>query len=209
MFSRRTPDDLGPNPLARARLATGPPAFDLTVSNPTHVGIPYPEMPLPALAGGTGGAYDPDPAGIRSAREAVCRDYARRGIDVDPGRVVLTASSSEAYALLFKILCDPGDAILVPSPSYPLFEHLAAMEGIRTEPYRLVPELGWQPELHVPLPPAARAVVTVHPNNPTGSFVDREAASRIAGACASAGAAIVADEVFADFPLVPAIRVAS
>jgi alanine-synthesizing transaminase len=209
VFSRRLPADLAQNALARAREAAGSIPFDLTVSNPTYGGIPYPPGLLDPLSGGRGLVYRPDPKGLSSARDAVAEIYARRGVVVDPERIVLTASSSEAYAFLFKVLCDPGDAILAPTPSYPLFEHLAALEGVRALPYRLDPIAGWRPVApERPDAHSARAAILVHPNNPTGSWVDAEAAEQLAGS-RGAGAALlplIVDEVFLDFPLDPADR---
>ena len=129
-------------------------------------------------------------------------DYARRGVDVDPGHIVLTASSSEAYALLFKLLADPGDHVLVPRPSYPLFEYLARLESVEPVPY----PLSYDGEWHLPadavesaLTPRTRAVVVVSPNNPTGSFLKRDEADALAALCARHGLALIADEVFADY----------
>lgn len=192
----RVPSDLRPNALARARAARGVVPYDLTVSNPTVCGIPYPHDLLEPLRDPAGLHYHPEPKGLMSAREAVAREYAAAGVEVDPERIVLTASSSEAYGLLFKVLCAPGEAVLVPIPSYPLFEHLAALEGVRAVPYRLDPAAAWQPV--APAPSEARgerAAILVHPNNPTGSFVEREAADRLTSA------PLVVDEVFLDYTL--------
>jgi aspartate/methionine/tyrosine aminotransferase len=210
--SRRIPADLAPNALARARKNRGEVPFDLTVTNPTLCGFPYPNGLLDPLRSPSGLAYRPDPRGLRSAREAVAGEYARHGVHLDPERIVLAASSSEAYGFLFKALCDPGDAVLVPVPSYPLFEHLAALEGLRTVPYALDPTHGWQP-----LPPShrsadtARAAIVVHPNNPTGSWVDWAAAERLARArgVEVPPLPLIVDEVFLDFPLDPAAHPAS
>jgi hypothetical protein len=177
--------------------------YDLTVSNPTSVGIPYPGGLLAALAHEDGRSYRPEPFGLASAREAVARDCRRHGTEVDRERIGLVASTSEAYSFLFKLLCDPGDAVLAPVPSYPLLEHLAALEGVRRLSYRLGADDGWQPE---PLPLAdtpVRAVVAVNPNNPTGSFVHADGARRLAAACTELRAALIVDEVFLDYPLAP------
>ncbi len=203
MFSSRIPGDLQPNALARARERHEIP-FDLTVSNPTACGIPYPESLLAPLSRSAGLAYRPEPLGVESARRAVVADYRRHGAEVDPRNVTLVASSSEAYSFLFKLLCEPGDAVLVPSPSYPLFEHLAALDGVRAVPYRLDPEDGWQPALPAEMPDRARAVIAVHPNNPTGSYLEDGSATYLARACARHGMALIADEVFLDYPLVRA-----
>ena len=202
MFSRRVPSELSPNRIASARAAAAP-RFDLTVSNPTACGIAYPPgLPAP-LAEPAGLEYRPHPRGLPVAREAVARDYLRHGATVDPGHIVLTASTSEAYTFLFKLLADPGEAVLVPTPSYPLFEHLARIEGVRAIPYHLDRDADWRldPEALARAPEDVRAVVLVHPNNPTGSFVhpdDREALCVLA---ADRGWALIADEVFLDYPL--------
>jgi alanine-synthesizing transaminase len=204
VFSRRLPADLRPNAFTLAKSALGVVPYDLTVSNPTSCGIPYPPDLLEPLARPEGLAYRPDAKGIRAAREAVALEYAARGTPIDPERIVLTASSSEAYGLLFKLLCDPGDAVLVPTPSYPLFEHLAALDGVRSVPYALDPTHGWQPR-----PPAeadlhgVRAAILVHPNNPTGSWVEAGAAETLAVGMAGAAIPLIVDEVFLDFAFEP------
>src|SRR5512146_1185097 len=140
MFSRRLPADAEVNALTRAMAALtarGTPYVDLTESNPTRVGLPYPPDLLRPLADERALRYDPQPLGLASAREAVAGEAARRGVLVDPAHVVLTASTSEAYSWIFKLLCDPGDSVLVPRPSYPLFEHLARLEDVRLVPYAL------------------------------------------------------------------------
>ncbi len=201
MFSHRVPAGLEPNRITR-ELAERPPSFDLTVSNPTLCGIPYPAELLRALGEPGGLVYRPHPRGLAAARAAVAGEYVRHGVVVDPARIVLTASTSEAYAFLFKLLADPGDAVLVPTPSYPLFEHLARVEGLEAVPYRLNPELGWRPDLHelASAPSRVKAVVVVHPNNPTGSLVHPDDAAAIADLAATKGWALVADEVFLDYP---------
>lgn len=208
MFSRRVPTDLEPNALARARAAAGPDVADLTVSNPTSCGLDVDADLLLALADPRGVRYEPDPLGLRSAREAVAAAYADRGATVDPGRIVLTASSSEAYGFLFRTLCDPGDAVLVPCPSYPLFEHLAALDAVRAVPWPLDPHADWRPRLdpETARRERARAAVVVHPNNPTGSVVSPDAADELGRRCARAGIALVVDEVFLDYPLVEGER---
>jgi aspartate/methionine/tyrosine aminotransferase len=199
--SRRLPSDLKPNTLARAR-AFHRVDYDLTVTNPTACSLPYGPELLSDLARAESLAYRPDPKGLLSAREAIAAVYAARGVTVDPDRIVLAASSSEAYGFLFKLLCDPGDGVLVPTPSYPLFEHLAALEGVRALAYALDPDHGWQPQSPAPeLAAAARAAILVHPNNPTGSWVSREAAEGVAGRSLP----LIVDEVFLDFPLDPVV----
>jgi len=208
-FSGRLPSDLTASPWAKARAAAGSVPFDLTVSNPTACGFPYAPDLLRALADPAGLSYRPEPRGLRSARAAIAGEYARFGVTVDPERIVLTASTSEAYALVLKLLCDPGSAVLVPTPSYPLFDHLLGLEGVRAVPYALDPGAGWQPQpLALPDADAARAAVVVHPNNPTGSLVDRLAAERLASTRGRTLPALplIVDEVFLDFPLDPAAR---
>ena len=175
--------------------------FDLTVSNPTACGFPYPSDLLEPLGAPSGLEYRPAPLGLAVARQAVAHDYRRHGLDVDPERVVLTASTSEAYALLFKLLGNPGDEVRIPSPSYPLLHHLAALEGLRPVPYRLVLEDDWQPDLYAFPEEHPKAVVAVHPNNPTGSFLSARSAGTMIESCRGVGAALIVDEVFLDYPL--------
>lgn len=198
----RVPRDLKPTAWARARAARGEVPYDLTVSNPTLCDIPYPDGLLDPLRNPAGLRYHPDPKGLLSAREAVAREYAARGVAIDPERIVLTASSSEAYGFLFKLLCDPGDAVLVPTPSYPLFEHLAALDAVRVVPFSLDPTHGWQPvPPDLPADAGARAAILVHPNNPTGSWVEPSAAEKLAACAGPRKIPLIVDEVFLDFPL--------
>jgi aspartate/methionine/tyrosine aminotransferase len=206
LFSARVPRDLAPNALARARAAVGDVPFDLTAANPTACGFAYPERLLEPLASCAALVYRPDPLGLRSAREAVASYYAARGAGVDPAHIVLTASSSEAYGFLFKLLCDPGDGVLVPVPSYPLFEHLAGLEAVAAAPWPLDPDAGWQPDFEALARRAARAAIVVHPNNPTGTAVTRAAREGLAAACRAAETALIVDEVFLDYPLAAAAR---
>ena len=207
MFSNRTPEDFTLNALslrARERRRAGLPVLDLTESNPTRAGFLAPASLLDLL-GNTGSArYVPDPCGLLSAREAVSRDYATRGVTVDPGHILLTASSSESYSLLFKLLGNPGDEVLVPTPSYPLFEFLAHLDGLEVRTYPIRFDHEWHlsvDSVKARLTGATRAVVVVHPNNPTGSFLKRNEAQALIGLCAERGIPIIADEVFADFAL--------
>lgn len=207
MFSERTPRDFAENALARRigeMRRSGARILDLTESNPTRAGfMASPEL-LALLADPQGARYAPDSRGLRSAREAVSRDYAARGVRVDPDHIVLTASSSESYSLLFKLLANPGDDVLVPTPSYPLFGYLADLDSVRVRTYPLRFDHEWHlsvDALASSVGERTRAVVVVHPNNPTGSFLKREEAAALAGACAERGIAIVSDEVFADFEL--------
>jgi len=208
-FSRRTGWDRAPNRLAAAaaaRRAAGREVLDLSGSNPTRAGLPAPRDLLQGLADPAGLVYEPEPLGRRAAREAVAADYACRGIATDADRVVLTASTSEAYAWLLKLLCDPGDGILVPRPSYPLFDYLAGLEEVEVGSYPLLFDGLWHVDaeaVRAALTPRTRAVFVVSPNNPTGSWLSRSGAAALGTLCAERGLAIVSDEVFADFPLQP------
>lgn len=209
VFSERTRWDLTANRLSRALAdarRSGKRILDLTASNPTRVGLVAPADVLQALADPEALVYDPSPQGLEAARDAVAVDYARRGINVPAERIVLTASSSEAYAFLFKLLADPGDNVLVPAPSYPLFDYLAGLESVETRSYPLAYDGSWHidfPALAQAFTPRTRAILVVHPNNPTGSFVKAEEARRLARLGADRGAAIVSDEVFADYAFRP------
>ena len=206
MFSNRLPPHAETNRLTRTLAslrAAGVPLVDLTESNPTMVGFAYPGDLFDKLSADHVRLYNPQPLGLGAAREAVAADYARRGAKVDPNRVVLSASSSEAYSWLFKLLCNPGDAVLVPQPSYPLFEHLTRLESVHAIPYHLSYHGRWDIDFDSvnDAPANVRALLLVSPNNPTGSYVTRDEAQRLAEICRSRGWAIVADEVFADYPL--------
>jgi aspartate/methionine/tyrosine aminotransferase len=212
VFSTRLPWERPENPLARAeraRRASGLPVVDLTESNPTRVGLAYPDLELRAvLADVAAEPYQPTPLGLRAARAAVAADYQASGVAVEADQVALTASSSESYALLFKLLCDPGDAILVPEPSYPLFEYLAALEGVRPVGYRLAFDGEWHIDFDSLAAARARAVagggrvaalVVVNPNNPTGSFAGESEVARLGELAAAADLAVISDEVFAPY----------
>ena len=184
--------------------------LDLTESNPTRVGLPYPTRAIgEALADGAASEYRPTPVGLPEAREAVAADYARAGVTIDPERLLLTTSSSESYGFLFKLCCNPGEAVLVPEPSYPLFEYLARLEGVEARGYRLAFDGDWHVDF-ASLEAAAeetaragrpaRAVIAVSPNNPTGSYLKRRELSRLAAFCRATEMALIADEVFAPYP---------
>jgi len=212
MFSRRTPVNLSLNRLAlatrEARKADRR-LIDLTQSNPTRAGFDYPADLLAPLAEGRGLVYMPEPLGMPAAREAVAAEYDRMGVSVSPSHIALTASTSEAYSLLFKILCDPGDEVLVPRPSYPLFEHLARLDAVRTTWYDLEYHGRWSIDfetLERALSARSRALLLVSPNNPTGSFVGRDEIERLTALAAAHDIAIIADEVFAEYELVPGAR---
>jgi len=192
---------LRPNRIAAARQALPDIPYDLTITNPTLCDLPYPDDLLEPLSRPEGRVYRPEPLGIAPAREAIALEYRRAGIELDPSRIAIVSSTSEAYALLFKILCDPGDEVLIPVPSYPLLEHLVALEGAVPVFYGLDPSAGWQPRPEELGSPRARAIVAVHPNNPTGSYLDEAHQEAILERCGQLGVALVADEVFHGFPL--------
>ncbi len=212
MFSSRFHWDLAPNRLARMlaeKRRVGASVLDLTESNPTHAGIRYPTEIVQVLADPRALLYDPQPAGLVAARAAVCGYYAAAGHLVSPERVLLTASTSEAYAYLFKLLADPGDEVLTPRPSYPLFEFLATMESLRVGTYPLVYHGGWSIDtdaLAAAITPRTRAIVVVNPNNPTGSFLKWRELEFLVELCGARGIAIVSDEVFADYAFGPDAR---
>ncbi|UQA58710.1 aminotransferase class I/II-fold pyridoxal phosphate-dependent enzyme [Polyangium aurulentum] len=208
-FTRRTAWDRTENPLsaliAVAR-AQGRDLVDLTESNPTRCHIAD-TAPLVSLLGHARGAsYAPLPLGHPAAREAVAAAFRERGLMACADRVVLSASTSEAYGWLFKLLCERGDRVLVPSPSYPLFDFLARLEDVELVPYPLVAEEGWRIDLGAVERAAdeaegrARAIVLVHPNNPTGTFVRRAESQALEAIAAARGMALIVDEVFAEFP---------
>ena len=212
-FSSRVPATLASNRLAEAvarRRASGRPLIDLTASNPTTAGFAYGEEILTALSSPAGLVYEPEAAGMAAARAAVSDELGRRGTPVDPDRIVLTASTSEAYAWLFKLLCDPGDEVLVPQPSYPLFEWLTRLEGVQARPYRLDYHGRWAVDaqsLGAAVTDRTKAILVVSPNNPTGSFLTARELAAIAEV--APGLPLIGDEVFWDYPLddVPADRV--
>jgi len=208
MFSQRTNWQLSPNALARAideARASGQHILDLTVSNPTEAGVrPDPEIVLAALANPEALHYDPQPRGLLAARQAVSRYYreAHDVLDLDPERLILTTSTSEAYSYVFRLLCNPGDEILVPKPSYPLFEFLADLADVKLVPYPLLYDHGWQIDLDTLYKAAtvrSRAVILVHPNNPTGSHVSAAETSALNVFCRDRGLALIVDEVFLDY----------
>jgi alanine-synthesizing transaminase len=207
MFSSRTPRDFSENALSkreRQLRLEGARLLDLTESNPTRAGVLAPPDVLALLGSASGAHYAPDPRGLFSARDAVSRDYTTRGANVPAERIVLTASSSESYSFLFKLLANPGDEVLVPVPSYPLFEYLAHLDGlvVRTYPMRFDHE--WHVSvdaIEALITERTRAAVVVHPNNPTGSYLKRGEAQSLSELCAARDVAIISDEVFADFAL--------
>jgi len=206
MFSSRLPAVLRPNRIALAIDAAqraGRPLIDLTETNPTRVGLPYPgEAILNALARPSVLTYEPTPHGLAAARSAIASYYASHGVTVLPEQLFLTASTSEAYSWLFKLLCDPGDGVLVPRPSYPLFDHLAALEAVELATYPLRYHDGWYldvDELRAAVRPRTRAMLIVNPNNPTGSFLSQNERDALVSIAAERQLALISDEVFADY----------
>jgi alanine-synthesizing transaminase len=209
VFSSRIPANLSANRLSDALAqcrASGRPVIDLTLSNPTRAGFHYPPDLLNGLADARALRYEPSAFGLPEARAAIARDYLRRGLAVSPARIVLTSSTSDAYSLLFKLLADAGDDVLVPRPSYPLFDHLTRLDLVETRPYDLDLHAGWSIDfasVERALTPRTRAMLVVSPNNPTGSFLSAPELDRLAALCAPRGIALIADEVFADYELEP------
>lgn len=197
MFSRRTARDQAPNAIAAWLKGAPRPRFDLTSSNPTTVGLSYPDELLKALERAQSRAltYQPEPFGSREAREALVPLVGGSAADI-----LLTASTSEAYGFLFKLLCDAGDAVLIPAPSYPLFEHLAELEAVEPRSYRLAYDGAWHLDLDSvrrALTAKTRAIVVVSPNNPSGHYTTQSELD----ALAQFGLPLICDRVFAEFPL--------
>ena len=208
MFSSRFHWDFRPNRLTQtleARRRAGARILDLTESNPTRAGFAYPHEMVRAFEDPRMLLYEPAPAGLSEARQAVASYYASRGHRVDTARILLTASTSEAYAYLFKLLCDPGAQVLVPRPSYPLFEFLANMESVEVRQYSLSYHGEWAIDLDslaANITERTRAVVLVNPNNPTGSYVKPQELDILVRLAGERGIALVSDEVFSDYPLI-------
>jgi aspartate/methionine/tyrosine aminotransferase len=206
-FSQRTNWNTQESELARAhrlRQDAGLPIADLTASNPTRCAFAYPADLLDALRNPRSLDYDPQPRGLLPARTAVSAYYASHGVDVAPHQVVLTTSTSEAYSYLFRLLCDPGSEIVVPQPGYPLFDFLAALDDVRLRPASLVYDHGWQIEpegFRRAITPQSRAIVLVHPNNPTGHFTKRWEAEELGRLCREFDLSLIVDEVFLDYPI--------
>jgi alanine-synthesizing transaminase len=208
MFADRTNWNLSPNALTEAlerRRAAGKRILDLTVSNPTECGFVYDEKEiLAALSQKASLTYEPDPRGLRSARRAVANYYQDFGAQIPVDDIFLTTSTSEAYSFVFRILCNPGDELLVPEPSYPLFDFLAEIQDVKLVRYPLVYDHGWQMDFHGlerAITSRSRGVIVVHPNNPTGQFCKRAEMAKLSELCSSQGLAVIADEVFLDFGL--------
>src|SRR6266566_4275614 len=208
MFAKRTNWNLAPNRLSEALAvyrAAGKPMLDLTVSNPTECGFEYDGSAiLSALSNPAVLSYEPNPRGLEPARRAVAGYYADRDENVAVEDMILTTSTSEAYSYIFRTLCDPGDEVLIPSPSYPLFDFLADIQDVSLVRYPLLYDHGWQIDFHAleqAITPRTRGVIVVHPNNPTGHFAKRADIAKLNSICAAGEMVIVADEVFLDFPL--------
>jgi len=208
MFADRTNWNLAPNRLSEAlarHRAAGKPLLDLTVSNPTECGFVYDERAiLDALRNPAALKYEPTARGLISARQAVCQYYSAHGTAVDVDDIVLTTSTSEAYSYVFRLLFNPGDEVLIPGPSYPLFDFLADIQDVKPVRYPLMYDHGWQIDFYAleqAITPRTRAVIVVHPNNPTGHFTKRSEVEKLNAICAARELALIADEVFLDFVL--------
>src|SRR5260370_34616301 len=208
MFAKRTNWNLTPNRLSEAlaaHRAAGKPLLDLTVSNPTECGFEYDSSGiLNALSNPAALSYEPNPRGRDSARRAVAGYYADRGDNVPVEDIFVTTSTSEAYSYIFRTLCDPRDELLIPSPSYPLFDFLADIQDVKLVRYPLVYDHGWQIDFHAveqAITPRTRGIIVVHPNNPTGHYTKLAEIARLNSICAERGLTIIADEVFLDFAI--------
>lgn len=207
-FSRRTSFETEPNPLSRLiemLRHDGTPICDLTVSNPTQCGFNYLNSDiLKPFQDAANLKYDPNPRGLETAREAIAHYYAAKGIKILPSRIFITASTSEAYSFIFRLLFEPGDALLAPQPSYPLLDYLAALNDVRVERYELNPAKQWQINLegHYTLKNVeAKGLLIVNPNNPTGNFVHQQELAEINIFCKKRGMVVIADEVFLDYTI--------
>src|SRR5512143_2493967 len=201
MFSRRTSWKLTKNAYTEALerfRASGRELLDLTASNPTEVGLQYEsELLLKSLASARALEYEPVAKGLLPARKAVAEYYREKGVEVSPEQIFLTVSTSEAYTYAFRLLCDPGDEVLVPQPSYPLFDFLADLQDVKLVPYELIYDHGWQidfPSLYKAVNHRTRAVVIVHPNNPTGSFVSESERTSLNNFCREYSLALIVDQ---------------
>ncbi len=213
MFAERTNWNFEPNRLSAAlarHRAAGKTLLDLTASNPTECGFEYARGAiLEALANPAALNYSPDARGLRSAREAVAGYYAAHGVAVALDDIILTTSTSEAYSFAFRTLCNPSDEVLIPEPSYPLFEFLAEIQDVKLVRYALVYDHGWQIDFNAlegAITERTRAVIVVHPNNPTGHYVKASEMETLNRVCAARELAIIADEVFLDFALTDEAR---
>lgn len=208
MFAARTGWDLTPNRFTLAleqHKKSGSELLDLTASNPTECGLKYESGKIiKSLCSSKTLKYEPLAQGLPAARQAVTDYYQAKSIAVPAENIILTTSTSEAYSYIFRLLCEPGDEVLVPRPSYPLFEFLANIQDVRLVPYSLVHDHGWQIEfnsLQAALGPRTRAIITVNPNNPTGSYIKADELGQLNRLCAAYDLAVISDEVFHDYPL--------
>jgi alanine-synthesizing transaminase len=208
MFSNRTAWNRVTNRLSEAlssHRASRKPLFDLSISNPTECGFYYDERSIiRALCSPATLQYHPDPRGLPLARHAVAEYYAERNQHVSVDDIILTTSTSEAYSFAFRLLCNAGEELLVPTPSYPLFDFLADIQDVKIMPYPLVYDHGWQIDLHglrQAITPRTRGIIVVHPNNPTGNLVNSLELAALNQLCSEQQMAIIADEVFLDFSL--------
>jgi alanine-synthesizing transaminase len=208
-WSGRLPWEEPANRLSQARQergARGLPTIDLTESNPTRVGLPYPDGELREILGRAAGpVYDPHPRGLPAAREALAAVLSTPGDAISPDDLVLTASTSESYSYLFKIFCDPGGEVLTTAPSYPLLDSLAALEGLTLSHAHLSPGRGFALEterVELAMTQATRVLALIHPGNPTGAYLSSREQAAMVELCASRGLPLVSDEVFFEYPLV-------
>ncbi|MCU1334124.1 MAG: aminotransferase [Candidatus Angelobacter sp.] len=208
MFASRTQWNLKPNRLAEAlerHKSSGRPFLDLSASNPTECGFIY-DAPaiMRALCAPASLQYHPDPKGLKSARQSVSDYYADHGERVAVDDLILTASTSEAYSFIFRLLCNPGDELLIPTPGYPLFDFLADVNDVKLIRYPLFYDHGWHIDVHAlkqAITPRTRGIIVVHPNNPTGHFTRLGETAQLNQICAEHRIAVIADEVFLDFAL--------
>src|SRR5713226_3471225 len=208
MFADRTNWNLDPNRLSEAlarHRAAGKPLLDLSASNPTACGFDYDRQAvLQSLCSPAALAYEPHPKGLETARRAVAAYYAARGSLVPVEDIFLTTSTSEAYSFVFRTLCNPGDELLIPAPSYPLFSFLADIQDVRLVRYPLIYDSGWQIDFHSlerAITPRSRGVIVVHPNNPTGHYTGLGEVGKLNEICSARQMAVIADEVFLDFAI--------
>jgi alanine-synthesizing transaminase len=208
MFSKRTNWNLEENAYTRAlrrHREAGKRILDLAASNPTTCGFQYDEASiLDVLRDPASLHYEPEPKGKPAARAAVARYYADKGVDADPEHLILTTGTSEAYSFLFRLLCEPGDEVLIAHPSYPLFDFLATIQDVKLRPFQIVYDHGWQIDfdsLQKEIGSRTRAIVVVHPNNPTGHFVAANEAAELSAICAKHDLTLIVDEVFLDYEM--------
>jgi len=208
MFSKRTNWTLEENAYTRAlrrHRDAGKRIFDLTASNPTECGFRYDAAAILASLGDPAALrYEPEPKGLLGARAAVAEYYRDKSVEVARENLILTTGTSEAYSFLFRLLCEPGDEVLIAHPSYPLFEFLATIQDVTLRPFPIVYDHGWQIDfegLQAAIGARTRAIIVVHPNNPTGHFVASGEAERLNAICAERDLALIVDEVFLDYEL--------